>query len=75
MTTAPGAGNPSPARSRPLVLDDHVAQPRADAPGIAAAVGHLAVDAALVIVAQVRKPGQDTGGCAARSSMKGVCDT
>src|SRR5258706_10795702 len=47
------------------VLDHHVAQPRADAPadppGIVIAVLDLALDAALVIIAHVRKPGQDNG--------------
>ncbi len=42
-----------------------VAQPRADAaadpPGIVMAIGDLAVDAALVIVTQVRKPCEDDG--------------
>jgi len=51
---------PQPAAGL-VVLDHHVAQPRPDAPadppGIAAAVLYLALDAALVILAQVRQPG------------------
>lgn len=55
---------------RLVVLDHHVAQPRPDAsadpPGMAAAVLYLALDAALVILAQVRQPGQDNGGAGHR---------
>ena len=59
MTTTPGAGNPSPTRPG-LWFDNHVAQPRsdvpADPPGIVMAVLDLALGAAFVIIAQVRKP-------------------
>jgi hypothetical protein len=60
---------PQPAAGL-VVLDHHVAQPRPDAPadppGMAAAVLYLALDAALVILAQVRQPGQDNGGAGRR---------
>jgi hypothetical protein len=66
---------PQPAAGL-VVLDHHVAQPRPDAPadppGMAAAVLYLALDAALVILAQVRQPGQDNGGAGA-DSITEVC--
>jgi hypothetical protein len=68
LPQAHGRLPPQPAAG--FVLDHHVAQPRPDAPadppGMAAAVLYLALDAALVILAQVRQPGQDNGGAGRR---------